>query len=853
MHQTGASRPGGAAGPVRPQRSARMLLAGFIILAGLIAAGGYWVWSQQASSMKSTAERSVNAVAHLKADQIAGWLDERHGDAVVISRGRWLADKAVELGSGRAPATATPMVAARLRQYRESYGYAAVVLLAPDGRTLASSPPADSFTPGARTALLARQALRTGKVVWSDIYLGPDGHPRLETVAPLLNPSKGSEPVGVVVLVSDPSQFLYPVLRDWPLPSASGETELVEQRGDRVIYLNELRFRKRTALHLSLPLTQTEMLAVKAVTGRTGAFESLDYRGVPVFAATQPVPGTSWHVIAKLDGDEVLAPVRRRGVLTAGVTVLLVALAGLGTLLVWRRREAQVGEELLIRESRYRSLVENLSAGVVVHAPDTRITYANPRACELLGLTYDQLTDKSAMDPYWRFLREDGSTMPLEEFPVEQVVTTGEPLTDLVIGTARAEGADPVWTLCNAFPRRDPDGGLAEVVVTFADITGRVAAERRLRTSERKFRETVEHLDEGYFSTSLDGAFLDYNPALLRILALPPDTDLRGRTTEGFWWKPGDREKWIERLGQSDHVLEYVADMRTTNGERRTVVLSAHLISDSAGEPLRMDGSATDVTGLRRAQEEIELLNETLEQRVADRTGELDAANKELEAFAYSVSHDLRAPLRHISGFSSLLAERSADVLDKKGRHYVDVITRSVNEMGVLIDDLLQFSRTGRAELTIMPVDMDVVVQEALATLSDETAGREIDWSIEPLPAADADMTLIRQVWVNLLGNAVKYTRRASPARISVGGAIVDGEIVYTVRDNGVGFDMQYAHKLFGVFQRLHDSSEFEGTGIGLANVDRIVTRLHGRVWAEGDPGKGAAFSFSLPTRKETT
>jgi light-regulated signal transduction histidine kinase (bacteriophytochrome) len=277
------------------------------------------------------------------------------------------------------------------------------------------------------------------------------------------------------------------------------------------------------------------------------------------------------------------------------------------------------------------------------------------------------------------------------------------------------------------------------------------------------------------------------------------------------------------------------------------------LIRDPAGEPLRMDGSATDITGLRRAQQEVERLNATLEQRVTERTAELDAANKELESFAYSVSHDLRAPLRHVGGFSALLADHAGAALDQKSRHYVEVIIRSVNAMGILIDDLLQFSRTGRTELRIEPVDMDAVVQEALAPLRDEMDGREVEWSIAPLPSVLADRVLIRQVWANLLGNAVKYTRGTSPAHIRIAGHMVDGEAVFSVSDNGVGFDMQYAHKLFGVFQRLHDESEFEGTGIGLANVHRIVTRLHGRVWAEGEPGNGATFSFSLPATREAT
>jgi len=256
----------------------------------------------------------------------------------------------------------------------------------------------------------------------------------------------------------------------------------------------------------------------------------------------------------------------------------------------------------------------------------------------------------------------------------------------------------------------------------------------------------------------------------------------------------------------------------------------------------------------REAERTLATLNVELEQRVLDRTAQLDAANKELEAFAYSVSHDLRAPLRHISGFSELLAKRSGDALDDRGRHYLETITTSVGQMGVLIDDLLQFSRTGRAELQIAEVDMGEALREALELLQRETGERDIEWSIEPLPRVVGDHALLRQVWANLLGNAVKYSRGRTPARIEVGVRDSEGtsEDVFWVRDNGVGFDMRYAHKLFGVFQRLHSATEFEGTGIGLANVERIINRLGGRVWAEAEVDKGAEFYFSLPRRKET-
>jgi len=200
-----------------------------------------------------------------------------------------------------------------------------------------------------------------------------------------------------------------------------------------------------------------------------------------------------------------------------------------------------------------------------------------------------------------------------------------------------------------------------------------------------------------------------------------------------------------------------------------------------------------------------------------------------------------------------VLAEVAGDSLDEEGRHCLDTITISVREMGVLIDDLLQFSRTGRAELQIVDVDMGQARAEALDHLREETDGRVIEWSLGPLPHVVGDHALLRQVWTNLLDNAVKYSRDRAPARIEVGaldgGA---GESVFFVRDNGVGFDMQYADKLFGVFQRLHNSAEFEGTGIGLANVQRVLTRLGGRVWAEAELDRGAAFYFALPRREES-
>jgi signal transduction histidine kinase len=246
----------------------------------------------------------------------------------------------------------------------------------------------------------------------------------------------------------------------------------------------------------------------------------------------------------------------------------------------------------------------------------------------------------------------------------------------------------------------------------------------------------------------------------------------------------------------------------------------------------------------RHTEEKIRELNKDLEHRAA----QLEAINKELEAFSYSVSHDLRAPLRHIDGFVKLLDRQAVEKLDERGKRYLDIIADSARRMGALIDDLLVFSRMSRAELRHMKVSSNSLIHEALDGLQSETTGRHINWKIGELPEIEADPAMFRQVWVNLISNAIKYTRPRDPAEIEIACADSrNGEYVFSVRDNGVGFDMQYAHKLFGVFQRLHRAEEFEGTGIGLANVSRIVHRHGGRAWAEGRLDAGATFYFSLP------
>ena len=284
------------------------------------------------------------------------------------------------------------------------------------------------------------------------------------------------------------------------------------------------------------------------------------------------------------------------------------------------------------------------------------------------------------------------------------------------------------------------------------------------------------------------------------------------------------------------------------DGTKLIVASRWALQRDAEGRPAGILETNNDITERKRAEGEIRKLNAELEQRVMERTDELKSTNKELEAFAYSISHDLRAPLRHMAGYAELLQKNAASILDEKSRRYMTMILESAKRMGELIDDLLAFSRIGRAETKNTVVSLEQLVKEALSEVQQETDGRNVGWTIGALPNLYGDRSMLRLALVNLVANAVKFTRTRPQPEIEIGCA--DGkenEIVVFIRDNGVGFDMKYVNKLFGVFQRLHRAEEFEGTGIGLATVQRIIHRHGGKVWAEGIVDRGATFYFSVP------
>jgi light-regulated signal transduction histidine kinase (bacteriophytochrome) len=299
-------------------------------------------------------------------------------------------------------------------------------------------------------------------------------------------------------------------------------------------------------------------------------------------------------------------------------------------------------------------------------------------------------------------------------------------------------------------------------------------------------------------------------------------------------------------VGSGENVRHFETVRLRKDGTTVDISVTVSAIRDSEGRIVGASKVARDITEWKGAQATISRLNAELERRVAERTAQLEAANRELEAFSYSVSHDLRAPLRAIDGFSQAVMEDFSGLLPAEGVRYLQTIRSGAQRMGALIDDLLAFARLHRQPVEAQIVDTDRIVRAALADLGSPWPDRRVDLRIGELPACRGDPVMLRQVWTNLLSNALKYTRKRDPATIDVGSANEAGEQVFFVRDNGTGFDMRYSDKLFGVFQRLHRADEYEGTGVGLAIVQRIVQRHGGKAWGEAAIDRGATFYFTL-------
>jgi PAS domain S-box-containing protein len=535
--------------------------------------------------------------------------------------------------------------------------------------------------------------------------------------------------------------------------------------------------------------------------------------------------------------------------------------------------ELEIAERQRTEEVRGRlaAVVESSDDAIISKTLDGTITAWNPGAEKLFGYSSLEAVGK----PMRMLLPPERAQ---EESAILARIGYGERVDHFETVRVRKDGKR-VDVSVTISPIKNSSGAIVGASNIARDITEHKRAEsdlaqhtealarsrQELETQTLTLRSVLESMAEGLVAADEQGKFVIWNTAAEKILGLGP-TNLPS-------------EKWTEHYGlflpdmvtpfpndQLPLVLAIQGEASTTEMFVRNPELTEGTWIEVSGSPRKnRDGVVNggvvafrDVTRRKADEREILRLNEDLELRVTERTAQLEAANKELESFSYSVSHDLRAPLRHIIGFSKMLVEEFGSTLDPAAHHYLERIQAGTQKMGLLVDELLNLARLGRHALNLRPTGLNALVAEVVTILQPDIEGRdkgrEVEWLIADLPQLDCDPVLVTQVFQNLLANALKFTRKRAHAIIEVGcqKEKESGQAVLMVRDNGTGFSMKYVDKLFGVFQRLHNAEDFEGTGIGLATVQRIVHKHGGRVWAEGEVDKGAAFYFTLSAGKQT-
>ncbi|MCK9209902.1 MAG: PAS domain S-box protein [Ignavibacteriaceae bacterium] len=863
-------------------RSSIILISVFIVLAAGIISAGYLYYMQNEKEYRLQKERELFSVADLKINELTRIRKEWVADASLFYDNSAFSTLVDDYFNNQKDFEAQRQLRTWLSHFKTAHEYNKVRLLDTKGVVRFALP--DSPVPNSSFfENKVSETIKSGKITITDFYRNEyDQHIYLNILVPILDPKNNKRVNGVLSLRIDPESYLYSYIRSWPTPSKTSETMIVRREGDDVLYLNEVKLKKNTALSYRVSLQNKNIAAVKAVLGKEGIVESIDYKNVPVLAYLQKIPNSPWFIVAKIDLAEVYAPLRERLWMMIFLIAALLFGSGTSVAVVWRQQRARFYKErfqsaetlrdsytllekaneglhreiaerkraegaLVDSEKRFRALIENAPDGISLLGVDGKIVYASPSTQRILGITPEEAIGKDPKD----YTHPD-DLEPLLTLLNDLLQKPGGSFTTQY----RFRNKDGSWRWLESTVSNLLNESFVEAIVfNFRDITERKLAEETLRESEERFSKVFHVSHTAIAIATLEGPIVDVNERLMSLTGFSKEEMIGHSSFELGIINLDARERLVQQLRKDGSIRDMELELRDKYGSTHVVLLSMHLI-ELAGEKRALT-MFHDITDRKLTEEEIHRLNEELEQRVVQRTAQLEATNKELEAFSYSVSHDLRGPLRAIDGFSRILLRDYINTLDDEGKRLLNIVSINTRKMGQLIDDILSFSRVGRKEIGLSEINMEKLTKDVLSELKSDSDGRKIKIEVKLLPNVHADVSMIRQVLVNLLSNAIKFTNTRAGALIEVGcntsissdkrdkSGLVEN--VYYVKDNGVGFDMTYANKLFGVFQRLHGVEEFDGTGIGLAIVKRVIDKHGGRVWAEGKVNEGAMFSFTLP------
>lgn len=563
------------------------------------------------------------------------------------------------------------------------------------------------------------------------------------------------------------------------------------------------------------------------------------YSGVSLMGAFDSNVHNGW-VLMTYVSTATLATKTDKHAQNLGITfVVLALLLGLLSGLVTYQGERRLQNEVKLRasESRFRGLLDSAPDAIVIVDRRGCITLTNIQAENWFGYGRTELLGQPVENLIPERFREKHA--PQRE-NYQSAPSTRPMGRDIELYGLRKDGSEfPVEISLS--PIAAEQGMLVTSIIR--DISARKQAEKAQRQVQARYQELVNNLPVGVYrnTSGVDGYFVEVNPAMLDIFEAKSSEQLLAHPVSHLYCDPAERLAFSDKIMREGYVKSEELLLKTLNGREFYAAITAVMKRDVNNE-VYFDGIIEDISSRKESEQRIQQLNNSL--RI--RSTELEVTNKELEAFSYSVSHDLRTPLRAMDGFSRTLLDDYGDRLDDRGRDRLDRIRAAAQRMATLIDDLLKLSRVSRAELKRETVDLTQLANKVIETLRQNEPERSLEFTVQPDLIAQGDVHLLQVVLDNLLGNAWKFTSQCPDAKIEIGSKAQGDECIYFVRDNGAGFDMAYADKLFGAFQRLHDTKDFPGTGIGLATVQRVIHKHGGRIWSESIVDQGTTFYFTV-------
>jgi PAS domain S-box-containing protein len=837
---------------LRPPASMHTVLVPFLLLWVTFAAAGYRYLCHQLESARHATHSELSGIADMKLRQVIDWREERLGDAREIMDGSFVNERVAEF-LAHPHGELRRRLAAWLDSIRQ-HNQAHRALLLDRQLKVHLAFPEDKTEFGPIAAEFAAEALASGRAVFSDLHRSRFyGNIHLDLAFPLrLTGGAETGPAdaaAVVVLEVDPDRSLYRDIQRWPHSARTGETLLVRREGDEVLYLNDLRHQEGTALKLRLPAgPESSLIAAQAVHGERGILEGVDYRGVSVLAAVREVPETSWLLLANVDQDEIYAPLRAQARTTALLVLVFLGATALAVALLWRHRDSHWLRKQLVADRENQVILDTADEGILGLDAKGKHVFVNPAAARMLGYEAEELIGK-ASHAVWHYKRPDGSDYPADECPIYGSIRDGATRRCGQEVFWREDGtAFPVEYSCT--PTRHPDGRVA-VVLTFRDVTLRKQAEDAAKRENAKLAAMIAGMDQGVIFADANGKIVEVNDYFCRLTGKTRD-DLLGQRLEAFHLGPvrDDICRMIQRFREQPGADPYLRQRKL--GHLEVLFRVQPIYRDR-----RYDGvllNVIDVSELVRARKELEAYTEALasaNHALEEFNAVAEAATKAKSQFLANMSHEIRTPMTAILGYTDLLIEEGWGRNNTLG--HLHTIKRNGQYLLRLINDILDLSKIDAGKLTLESAACPLreILEDVRTLMQVRADAKQVQLHVEADPdlpqVIRSDGMRLRQVLINLLGNAIKFTKEGG---VRLAARFEDGLVQFDVIDTGVGMTAEEAERIFHPFSQADNSTtrQFGGTGLGLTISKRLAQLLGGDVTlVSSQPGVGSHFRFTLP------